>query len=76
MIIPIVLLCSNAFVLWFVWKTHQQTQQRVSNVQRLQQQLINQLQDVVDEIKQLRHDVQNQSSTDAVDHEADWWKNA
>lgn len=76
MIIPIVLLCSNACVLWFVWKTHQQTQQRVSNVQRLHQQMINQLQDVVDEIKQLRHDVQNQSSTDAVDHEADWWKSA
>ena len=76
MIIPIVLLCSNACVLWFVWKTHQQTQQRLTAVQRVHQGIINQLQDVVDEIKQLRHDVQNQSSTDAVDHEADWWKSA
>lgn len=75
MIIALVLLCSNACVLWFVWKTHQQTQQRSSAVQRVHQETIDQLQDVVDELKQLRHDVQNQSNADAVDHEADWWKN-
>ena len=76
MIIPIVLLCSNACVLWFVWNNHQQTRQHITAAQRTHQEVINQLQDVVDEIKQLRHDVQNQSNTDAVDHEADWWKNA
>jgi hypothetical protein len=63
-------------VLWFVWKTHQQTQQRVAATQRVHQEVIQQLQGVIQEIEQLRHDVQNQSSVDAVDHEADWWKNA
>ena len=76
MIIPVVLLCSNACVLWFVWKTHQQTQQRVAAAQRVHQEVIQQLQGVIQEIEQLRHDVHNQSSVDAVDHEADWWKNA
>ena len=76
MIIPVVLLCSNACVMWFVWKTHQQTQQRVATAQRVHQEVIQQLQGVIQEIEQLRHDVQNQSSVDAVDHEADWWKNA
>ena len=75
MIIPVVLLCSNACVLWFVWKTHQQTQQRVAAAQRVHQEVIQQLQGVIQEIEQLRHDVQNQSSVDAVDREADWWKN-
>jgi hypothetical protein len=63
-------------VLWFVWKSHQQTQQRVAAAQRVHQGVINQLQDVVAEIERLRHEVQSQSSTDAVDHEADWWKSA
>jgi hypothetical protein len=76
MILPIVLLCSNACVLWFVWRFHQQTQQRVAAAQRVHQGVINQLQDVVAEIERLRHEVQNQSSADAVDHEADWWKSA
>ena len=76
MILPIVLLCSNACVLWFVWKSHQQTQQRVAAAQRVHQEVIQQLHDVVVEIEQLRHDVQNQSSVDTVDRDADWWKNA
>ncbi len=76
MILPIVLLCSNACVLWFVWKTHQQTLKRVAAAQKVHQEVIQQLQGVIEEIEQLRHDVQNQSSADAVDHEADWWKSA
>jgi predicted negative regulator of RcsB-dependent stress response len=76
MIIPVVLLCSNACVLWFVWKTHQQTQRRVAAAQRVHREVIKQLQQVVREIEQLRHDVQNQTGMDAVDHEADWWKKA
>jgi hypothetical protein len=76
MIIPIVLLCSNACVLWFVWKTHQQIQQRVDAAQRVHQEVIQQLHDVVAEIEQLRHEIQNQTNADAVDHEADWWKSA
>jgi hypothetical protein len=63
-------------VLWFVWKSHQQTQQRVAAAQRVHQEVIQQLHDVVVEIEQLRHDVQNQSSVDTVDRDADWWKNA
>ena len=76
MILPIVLLCSNACVLWFVWKSHQQTQRRVAAAQRVHQEVIQQLHDVVAEIEQLRHDVQNQSNVDTMDRDADWWKNA
>ena len=76
MILPIVLLCSNVCVLWFVWKSHQQTQRRVAAAQRVHQEVIQQLHDVVTEIEQLRHDVQNQSSVDTMDRDADWWKNA
>jgi hypothetical protein len=76
MILPIVLLCSNACVLWFVWKSHQQTLRRVAAAQRVHHEVIQQLHDVVAEIEQLRHDVQNQSSVDTMDRDADWWKNA
>ena len=75
MILPLVLLCSNACVLWFVWRSHQEITRRVAAAHKVHLEVIQQLQQVCKEMDQLRHEVQNQSSTDA-DHEADWWKNA
>ena len=75
MIVTLVLLCSNACVLWFVCKSHQEITQRVTAAHKVHLEVIQQLQQVCKEMDQLRHEVQNQSSVDA-DHEADWWKKA
>ena len=76
MIISLVLLCSNACVLWFAWRSHRNIIQQVASAHKVHLEVIQQLQEVCKEIDQLRHTVQSQSSVDSVDHEADWWKNA
>ena len=75
MIVALVLLCSNACVLWFVWRSHQEITRRVAAAHKVHLEVIQQLQQVCKEMDQLRHEVQNQSNVDA-DHEADWWKKA